>query len=604
MRIGTSRARNFLWTAAPLAMCLLFACSASHHGDRTDEDGSKAPREDRDGVRPGGAGSGADPNDDDDDANGPDPRGSDDPNENPAGPPTDPSRDPPPGLRPELTCVTPGVGPSPLRRLTHFEYDNSVRDLLGDTSAPGSGFVPDAQAGLFDTAVEGQTVSARLGEQYLDAAIALAEAADVTKVVGCSPVTETCMHDFIRAFGRRAYRRPLEAAEVDDMLATFRAAGTAVNPTTGARAVIAAVLASANFLFRPEYGGAASALPNATRVTPFELAARLASLLWASLPDDALLDAAANGQLETDEQVEAQSRRMLLDEHACGALAAFYEQWFGLERLSTVSKDPAVYPTFDDALRGSMAGETRAFVDHVLWQDDARLTTLLTASYSFVNAPLADLYGVARPLGDELTQTALDPLQRAGVLTQASVLTAFASMRQSSPVLRGVWVRTRLLCQDLPASPPMVPELPPEQNGVSNRERVATLTADAACRGCHALIDDLGFGLEHYDGIGAYRERDQGLPIDASGEIRQTRDIDGPFDGGPALAQRLGSSEQVHDCAATQWLRYALGRREEADDSCSLVALREAFAATRGDLQALMLALTQTDAFRSYRQAP
>jgi hypothetical protein len=294
---------------------------------------------------------------------------------------------------------------------------------------------------------------------------------------------------------------------------------------------------------------------------------------------------------------------MLADDKAKPALAAFYQQWFGLGLLETATKDKTAYPEFDDTLRAAMKEETRRFVDHVLWDDDAKLSTLFTAQYSFLNKPLAELYGVTGPRdATTFAQTPLDGAQRSGILTQASVLTAFAAPQQSSPVKRGKWVRVRMLCQDLPDPPANVPQLPAPKAGVSNRERFAMHTSNAACSGCHHLIDGLGFGLEHYDGIGAYRDMDQGVAVDASGEVNTTRDIDGTYSGGPELASLLAKSEQVRDCAPTQWLRYALGREEEAADSCSLVALRDAFAKSGGDLKELMVALTQTDSFMNYRQ--
>ena len=363
------------------------------------------------------------------------------------------------------------------------------------------------------------------------------------------------------------------------------------------------MLSSPNFLFRPEFGAGDATLPSATQVTPFELASRLASLLWASIPDDVLLDAAQNGELETREQVEAQARRMLQDERARPALSAFYEQWLGLPLLASATKDNAVYPAFSEELRAAMAEETRRFVAHVLWDDGAKLSTLMTASYSFVNASLAKVYGVNGPSDDAtFAQTTLDKTQRAGVLTQASVMTAFASPSGSSPIKRGKLVRVRLLCQDLPDPPANVPPPDPPKEGVSTRERFAMHTNNAACRGCHDLIDGLGFGLEHYDGIGAYRTVDHGVAVDASGEVNHTTDIDGPYSGGPELAALLAMSEQARDCVPTQWLRYVLARRENDDDTCSLVALRAAFAASGGDLLELMVSLTQTDAFWNYRK--
>ena len=507
-----------------------------------------------------------------------------------------------------VECITPSVGPSPLRRLTHSEYDNSVRDLLGDTTRPAQMFPRDTQAGLFDTAAETQTVPVLLADQYLDAAVELATAADVAKLLGgCAPSGAnggTCVRGFVEKFGRRAFRRPLASGEVDKLVATFTTASAAADANTGVRAVVAGVLASPNFLFRPETGGGASALPGAKNASPFELAARLASLIWASVPDDMLLDAAAGGQLTTKQQVADQARRMLMDARAKPAMAAFYYQWFGLDLLESAAKDATTYPKFNDGLRAAMTEETKRFVDHVLWEDDAKLSTLFTADYSYLNKSLADLYGVSGPSNDTtFAKTPLNKDERAGVLTQASVMSAFAAPSYSSPVKRGKWVRVRVLCQDLPDPPANVPQLPGLEPGVSNRERFAMHTNNDACRGCHSLIDGLGFGLEHYDGIGAYRDMDQGVAVNADGEINSTRDIDGAYNGGPALAQKLAASTQVQDCLPTQWLRYALGREEEEADNCSVAALRDAFTKSGGDLQELVVAVTQTDSFMSYRQA-
>jgi len=507
-----------------------------------------------------------------------------------------------------LKCVAPAIGPMPMRRLTHAEYNNSVADLLGDKTQPARNFPIDTQVGLFDNTADAQTVPVLLADQYLDSAETLAQAVpDVRALVGCDPTGTsgaTCVRGFIDRFGRRAYRRPLVAAESTRLLALYTSTRTASDEPTGIRAVVAAVLASPNFLFRPEFGTTGSTIAGAKRATPYEVAGRLGSLLWGSLPDDMLLDAAKNGQLATREQVATQARRMLMDPKARAAIATFYDQWLGLSALDTASKDAAIFPAFNDDLRNAMREETRRFVANVIWDDDAKLSTLLTAAYSFVNAPLAQLYGVKGPSDTvSYTRVALDPTERAGVLTQASMLTAFARPDESSPVKRGKWVRVRMLCQDLPDPPANVPQLPPLAANVSNRERFAMHTGDPACSGCHHLIDGLGFGLERYDGIGKLRSMSQGVPIDSSGEVTDTVDIDGAYSGGPELAARLAKSTQVADCAPTQWLRYAMGRRETTDDACSLMALRDAFAASNGNLRELMVALTQTDAFWNYRQS-
>ncbi len=504
------------------------------------------------------------------------------------------------------SCVKRAIGPSLLRRLTHTEYDNSVADLLGDKTTPSLQFPRDVDEGIFDNTATAQSVPELLASGYVDAAATLAGAIpNLATLVGCDFTTAngaTCVGTFVSKFGRRAFRRPLTTDEATRLTAIFNS--SPMDKQLGVRAVITAILTSPHFLFRPEFGSAASpTIDGAMTLAPFEMAARLSSLLWASVPDDVLLDEAQAGRLTTPDQVATQARRMLAMPRANTAIAAFYDQWFGMSMLDAATKNPAVYQ-FDDTLRTSMEEETRRFVANVIWTDDGRLSTLLSAPYTFVNAPLAALYGVKGPAdATTYTQVMLDPTQRAGMLTHGSMLAAFAGPDQSSPAKRGKWVRTRLLCNDLPDPPNDVPPLPDLQPGVSNRARFEMHTSVMQCSGCHGFIDGLGFGLEAYDGIGRVRTLDNGVPVDNSGQVTNTIDINGPYTGGPQLAALLARSTQVRDCAATQWMRYAMARREGPDDVCSLEAIHQTFAASGGNLKDLMVSLTQTDAFLNYRKA-
>ncbi|MEO5769975.1 MAG: DUF1592 domain-containing protein [Polyangia bacterium] len=505
-----------------------------------------------------------------------------------------------------LNCTAPAMGVSPLRRLSHREYDNAIADLLGDKSHPSAMFPEDTEIGLFDNSAAAQTVPVLLAGQYLDSAVRLANvAANLPTLVGCDfagTAGATCARTFIGRFGRRAFRRPVTADETTRLGAIFDKAGAA-DKAVGIRAVIAALLASPHFIYRPEFGTADTTIPGTHRLTQFEQASRLASLLWAAGPDDMLLDEAQAGRLATREQIATQARRMLSDPRARAATTAFYDQWLGLKMLDVATKDTAVYK-FDDALQTAMREETERFIDNVIWTDDAKLSTLLGAPYSFLNAPLATLYGVQGVTSaTTYTKVMLDPAQRAGLLTQASFLTAFARPDNSSPVKRGNWIRRRLLCGDLPDPPNNVPQLPEIMAGVSNRDRFAMHVSAPACAPCHSQIDGLGFGLEAYDGIGRYRTEDRGLKVDAAGVISQTVDINGAYNGAMELSALLGRSTQVRDCVPTQWLRYALARREGADDDCALKTVREAFTASGGNLKELMVTLTQTDAFMNYKPA-
>jgi hypothetical protein len=503
------------------------------------------------------------------------------------------------------TCTTPNVGESPLRRLTSREYDNALVDLLGDATRPAASTFPDDnRVGLFDNTATAQSVPLLLAEKYLDTAAKVAGSVDVAKLVACDLSgggASACVSGFIERFGRRAYRRPLAGDEVASLQAIWSSTMAQSDAQMGIRGVVAAVLSSPHFLFRPEFGAEVSPIAGAKKASPFELASRLAGLLWSGIPDEPLLDAAAQGRLSTPQQIATEAQRLLADARGRAATGAFYEQWLGAQLLETATKDAETYPEFDDALKSSLREETRRFIDNLIWEGDARAQTLFTAPYSFINARLAKHYGVQGPADDAtFMRVSFDPTQRAGFLTQGSILTALASPTESSPFKRGAWVRRRVLCQELPNPPDEVPALPVPQPGVSLRERASVHSSVAPCNGCHYLIDGLGFGLEQYDSLGRFRTMEQGKAVDSSGEVTSSQDIDGKFNGGAELAKRLSGSVQVQRCVATQWFRYALARNETEADACSLSKLQTDFVAGGGDLKKLMVTLTQTDAFSSY----
>jgi hypothetical protein len=506
-----------------------------------------------------------------------------------------------PGGPAPAACQAPNVGPSAVRRLTHDEYNNAVAELLGDNSQPADAFPDDGRSGFFKNTATLQSVSPLLAEGYLNSAAQLAQRANVGQLVGCNLSTAACVPDFIQRFGRRAYRRPLKPGEGERLQQVYESVRSKADAETAVRAVVAAVLVAPQFLYHFEVGQD-TATPGIKKLAPFEVAARLGSLLWASLPDNQLLDAAASGQLSTREQVLTQAQRMLKDPRARVATNAFYEQWLGVNELEHANKDAQLFPQFTPELREAMREETVRFVNHVIWEGDGKLATLLSAPYSFVDSRLAALYGVPAPSGQGFQRVSLDPAARAGIITQASLLAGFSGATETSPFKRGAWVRTRFLCQDLPVPPNEVPPLPELKAGVSNRQRAQQHTSNPTCNSCHRLIDGLGFGFEQYDVLGRTRAMDNGQPVDSSGEVSETTDINGKFNGGAELAKMLARSAQVRDCAPTQWLRYALARAEASEDACSLQQLQRAFATSGGSLKDLLLAVTQTDAFLHYRR--
>jgi hypothetical protein len=507
------------------------------------------------------------------------------------------------------TCVGIVPGKSPIRRMTRFEYNNTVRDLLGDDTKPAQNFVPEEEAMGFDNQAVALGVTQILAEQYMVASEKIAARAveKLDTLLPCQPAAgeeKACATKFIQDFGRRAYRRPLTDDEVSRLSAVYVSGSSNVGFSHGIELVLQAMLQSPHFLYRVEFGMPNLVEKDVVPLMPYEIASRLSYMLWSSMPDAELFAAAEEGRLVTPEEIEAQARRMLEDPRARQAVANFNAQWLGLSHMDNLKKDEATYPKYDDSLRPLWRAETLAFLDDVIFNGAGDVASMFTASHSVMNAQLAEFYGISNgPETAVFERVELDPARAAGVLTQASILAVTGKPDQSSPVHRGKFVRERLLCQTLPPPPPnVVAESPPFNPNQTTRERYAEHSENPACSGCHIKMDPIGFGFEHYDGIGLWRDIENGVPIDDTGLLIDTRNIDGPFDGVVDLGKKLAESEEVRQCVATQWFRYAYGRVEGADDSCSMDMLQKTFAVKGFDVKELLVALTQTDAFR-YRRA-
>lgn len=521
--------------------------------------------------------------------------------------------------RPESCAAEPEPGPAPIRRLTRVEYNNTIYQLLGNNSRPADDFPPDEEASGFDNQALALVVSPLLAEHYLTAAEELATEhtpALMNQLPACSgPPTDhdACSADaraFIANFGKRAFRRPLSEDEVETYINLFEE-GTTLgesddSPDVGVEMIIQAMLQSPHFLYRVEFGMPNPDDPDVVPLTSYEVASRLSYLLWNTMPDDALFEAAAADTLRTSAQIEAQARRMMGTPRAREAVKNFHRQWLGLDdvesRVLALGKNAEVYPDYDEGLPALWRKETEAFLDYAVFEEDASVDVLFTAPYTMMNQELAEFYGLSGPVGDAFVRVDLDPARYAGFLTHAGLLALNAKPDRSSPIHRGKFVRSTLLCQPPPPPPANVPEAPEVDTSKTTREQFSEHVSEAVCAGCHHLMDPIGFGFEHFDGIGRYRETEWGLAIDASGEFFETTDIDGPFDGAVELANRLGNSEQVKSCVVSQWFRFGYGRVETDADSCSIDEVEQAFAAAQYDIKELIIALTMTDAFR-YRHA-
>ncbi len=524
----------------------------------------------------------------------------------------------PPGTPPPPAVFMPGTPPrcdgpvdaglGLLLRLTRVEYNNTVRDLLGDTARPGRAFSDDAvMAGFRVNAVAPPSESEI--EQYRGAAETLAEraVANLATLLPCTGVesgTKVCADKFIRTFGRRAFRRPLDAQEVQAYTVLFDKGMASDGFPFGINLVVRGMLQSPAFLYRIEVGQPVPAQRGLARLNAWELASRLSYALWRSMPDDELLDAAAGGRLESVADIGAQVRRMLTSPagvaKARDSVADFVDGWMDLGALDHVEKDAIKYKTFK-SLVGDMQRESYAFVQEVMLGADSHIGTLLTAPFSFVTGKLAPLYGVTVPAANTAPTRVDMPAQRSGVLTHASLMAVLSHDLATSPVKRGVWVREALLCQIPPPPPPDVNDTFPSVNpNLPAREKLAMHRASPSCAACHDFMDPIGFAFENFDPVGAYRTLDGGKAVDATGQLRQT-DVDGPFNGVRPVADSLARSAQVQDCMTRQWLRFTLGRVENIADKCTLAAVDSRLAATGGDLRDALTTLVSHESFRNRR---
>ncbi len=502
-----------------------------------------------------------------------------------------------------------------LSRLTHSQYNNTVRDLLGDHSRIADRFPPEDFVNGFKNQVQTQDIPPLLAEAYSDAAEKLARNAfrggDRHGLVPCQPSAAqdaSCAEEFIRTLGRRAFRRPLEADEIDLYRRLFlaEAAGTG-EFLDGARLVVEVMLQSPKFLFHPEPS------PDAKR-TAYARANRLAYFLWNSLPDDKLLAAAESGDLDTPEGLQAEARRMLDDPRVRAAVDEFFAQWLRFDLTLNSVRDRRLYREFSPELAIAMVEETRRLIAEVVW-NDRDFRELLTARYSFVNSDLAKLYGVQAPAGefDRIELPASSP--RAGILGHASFLTMTSKPGETSPTVRGLFVREHLLCETIPDPPPdATATLPPltEDKPLANRDLLGVHLTNPTCAGCHNLIDPVGFGLEMYDAVGRYRERQSITffpiraerkkdPVTVEVDINPEGVVAGisreTFSSPRELGELLAASPRCQECVVRQLFRYATGREESESDEPAIEEAVEAFRSSGFRFQKLLIALVATDAF-------
>ncbi len=493
-----------------------------------------------------------------------------------------------------------------MRKLLAKQYVSSVKALLGPAAAALAKPPADIASQGFDAigATELAPGESALAAYELSAqAIANRVIADVAKIpalMGCTPegpADAACFERFVRAFGRRAFRRPLEDAEVARYVAV--ATGTAAryqNAYAGTAYLVMAFLQSPYFLYQVEVGEPDPEEPTRRRLTGFELATRMAYFLTDAPPDDALLDAAAAGELATPEAMRARALALVERPEARDALDGFYAERMKLRGLEALTKDPAQFPQFSPQLAAAMREEALLLLRDVVWTANADYRELYTAPYAFVNAGLAQLYGTGAVTATGFEKRTLPP-ERQGVFGQAAFLAREAHPTSTSPTRRGRFVSERVLCIDIPPPPPeVVTELPPPVPGMpmTMRERLRRHAENEACASCHVRMDGIGLGLEHFDAVGHHRLYDDGLPIDPAGEVFEV----GGFAGVAGLAALVRERPELHRCWVRSLYRHATGHIEVDADEASLVDVDQRFELAQYRLKDLLVEIVASDAFR------
>ncbi len=520
-----------------------------------------------------------------------------------------------------------------LRRLNRAEYNNTIRDLFGIALHPADSFPSDDVGYGFDNIGDVLSMPPILMEKYLAAAEKVIaevwrdEAARkrLLLVPRDEKAKPPSARQVLRTFTERAWRRSITEGELTRAYRLVELAQKNGDKTeVGLQLAMRAVLVSPNFLFRVELDPAPK--PKASvkekgkdkekdkgkaeektvekenpeapyAINDWELASRLSYFLWSSMPDDELFRLARSEKLHEPEVVEAQVRRMLKHDKARALVDNFAFQWLQLRNLKVYSPDSGRFPSFDESLRVAIQKETAEYFAYVV-REDRSVLELIASDYTFVNERLAKHYGIDGVTGDEFRKVSVAGSPRGGVLTQASVLTVTSNPTRTSPVKRGKWVLENLLGAPPPPPPPGVGELKDDKPGAeltgTLRQRLEQHRANPSCAACHQRMDPLGFGLENFDAVGAWRSRDGKDEVDASGVLPNGQSFNGPSELKGVLLKR---KDQFARCLADKLLTYALGRGTERTDRCAVEAIARELSARDYRFSALVLAVVRSEPF-------
>lgn len=513
----------------------------------------------------------------------------------------------------------PDPGRVTMRRLNRVEYQNTVRDLVGVEFRATEDFPADDLGYGFDTIGDVLSLPPLLMERYLDAAERIAAKTIVAdakgrkfedlpephrRVLFVRPSDKLspggASRQIFERLAARAYRRPARPEEVDRpvrLAEDARKQGEGFESSI--RLGLTAILVSPHFLFKVEPDPEPGAPGNVRTLDEHELAVRLSYFLWSTMPDERLFDRAARGQLRQD--LDAEVGRMLADPKSQALVENFAGQWLEIRNLDRAAPDRRQFRDFDDTLREAMRRESLMVFAGVV-REDRSVIELLDADYTYLNERLARHYGIPGVSGEEFRRVSVAGTPRGGLLTQAAMLTLTSNPQRTSPVKRGKWVLENVLGEPPPPPPPGVPELPEGRRAAlrgSLRQRMEEHRKDPTCAVCHQKMDALGFALENFDPVGAWRTKDGPFDIDPSGALPDGRTFKGPAE----LKQILAAADRdaFARCLSEKMLTYALGRGVEYFDRCAVDKIVAAMKESNYRFSVLVREIARSEPFQKRR---
>ena len=505
------------------------------------------------------------------------------------------------GQEPDVQCNNDAVPETGFRRLSSNEYKNSLMavsrlaldgiDFTNHPADPVLGVFSNDRSKLMTTR-DHKEYYMSVGEEV--AALMVQSSSAIPD--NCRTVnTDGCIDQLIPSVASDAYRRPVGADEITEIKGIYTTISDEFGHAKGLEAILEVILSSPNFIYRTELGEGGS--QNGLVVLgPYEIASQLSYMLIGSPPDAALLADAKNGGINDAAVRISHAQRLMASEAFLDQGLSFMDQWLGLNKIEGMSKDMDMFPEFTSSLKAAYRTETSLFIRD-MFANLGSPKSILTADYAFLNPMLKQHYGLPGGGTNEFVRTSLAGTSRSGLLTQGSFASIYAHQNETSPIFRGTKISTKLLCIKLPDPPSDIEPLSSAANSVlTTRERVAAHSSDPSCRGCHQIIDPLGFSLEGFDSIGKARTVDNNLPVDSSGTVK-VGDEEITFDSYKSLASRIADNPEYNTCFTDQMMRFSLGSYSTQKNSCYINEVTTSWQSSGGSVKELLISIIGSDYF-------